>query len=174
MIHGARILFLAGVTAVLAGCGDGSRPTRRAESVLGNKLAGTWDITLHLEQAPSLVSDTLRMARNLGGSIGLLANRSLDTPYPGVGAPINYGTYDIDFTVFGFDARDEGKIPTVAVDSAGKDSIEIALSHEPGEISVRMEGWIRSDTVNGRWQVSLPRLGAGGGSFFMTRRTRRF
>lgn len=169
----ARALAVSGVVPLLAGCADGSR-RQHGESAMGKELIGTWDITFHLERSPGLVTDTLSVKRDVRGSLALLANRS-ENRYPGVGEPVNYGTYDIDFTGFGFDVRDAGKIPTVAIDSAAKDSIEIVLSHEPGDISVRMEGGIRRDTVSGTWQVAYPRLGAGGGSFFMTpRRTRKF
>jgi hypothetical protein len=175
MNHGARIPLVLGVARFMAGCTDGSQRQQHRESALAKELAGTWDITFHLERPPSLVTDTLTVKRDISGSLAFLANRSLENHYPGVDALTNYGTYDIDFTAFGFDPRDGGRVPTVVVGSIAKDSIEMVLSPDQGGISVRMRGGIGGDSISGKWEVSFPRAGAGGGSFFMTpRRTRKF
>lgn len=173
--HAARMLLVSAVAAFMGGCTDGSRPQQHGESALAKELAGTWEITFHLDRPPLLGADTLSLKRDVSGTFVFLANRSLEGRYPGVSNVTNYGTYDIDFTAFGFDPRDTGRIPTVAVDSVAADSIEVVLSTEEGGISVRMRGGIRRDTVTGQWQVLFPRVGAGGGSFLMTPRpTRKF
>ncbi len=175
MNHGARMLLVSGVVAFVAGCADDGRRQQHGESALAKELAGTWDITFHLERPPLLTTDTLSVKRDVSGSLAFLANRSLENHYSGVDALTNYGTYDIDFTPFGFDPRDGGRIPTVAVDSVAEDSIEIVLSPDQESISFRMRGGISRDSISGKWEVSFARAGAGGGSFFMTpRRTRRF
>jgi hypothetical protein len=175
MNHGARILLVSGVATFMAGCADGSSGQQHGESALAKELAGTWNITFHLERPPSLVMDTVSVKHDVSGSLAFLANRSLENHYPGVDTLTNYGTYDIDFTAFGFDPRDGGRIPTVVVGSIAEDSIEMVLSPDQEGISVRMRGGISGDSVSGKWDVSFPRAGAGGGSFFMKpRRTRRF
>jgi hypothetical protein len=167
------MLIIAGVAAFTAGCADARDRQQHGESALARQLAGAWDVTFHLERPPLLTGDTLRV-HDVSGSFTFLANRSPEHRYSGVGSVTNYGTYDIDFTGFGFDLRDTGRIPTVAVDSVARDSIEIVLSPEQEDISVRMRGGIMGDSISGKWEVSFPRAGAGGGSFFMTpQRTRR-
>lgn len=171
----AQVLLVSGVAAFIGGCADGSRRNEHGESALAKELAGAWDITLHLERSPLLVTDTLSGTRDISGSLVFLANRSLENHYPGVDALTNYGTYDIDFTAFGFDPRDGGRVPTVVVGSAAEDSVEIVLSPDQGGISVRMQGGISRDSISGKWEVTFPRAGTGGGSFFMTPRgTRKF
>jgi hypothetical protein len=170
MNHGARMLLVAAMATLSASCTDGSRRNKNDESELAKELTGTWDITFHLNRPPLLAVDTLMVKRDIGGSVAFLANRSLENQYPGVTALTNYGTYDIDFSAFGFDPREGGRIPTVVAGSIEKDSIEIVLSPDPGGISVWMRGGIRRDSIVGKWEVSFPRAGAGGGSFVMTPR----
>jgi hypothetical protein len=168
------MLLISVVAAFIGGCADGNRAQQHGESALAKELAGTWDITFHLERPPLLTTDTLSVKRDVSGSLAFLANRALENHYPGVDALTDYGTYDIDFTAFGFDLRDSGRVPTVVVGSIAEDSIEMVLSPDQGGISVRMRGGITHDSVSGKWEVSFPRAGAGGGSFFMTpRRARR-
>ncbi|MEP6904876.1 MAG: hypothetical protein ABI875_02260 [Gemmatimonadales bacterium] len=175
MNHCAQLLLTSGVLALIAGCASGSPRKQHAESALANALAGQWDISLQMDRPPALVTGAVGSKRNLDGTLAFLANRSLEAQYSRAGASIDYGTYDIDFTAFGFDPRDDGKIPTLVVDSTARDSIAIVLTHDPGGIAVKMQGGIKGDTIRGRWQVFFPRLGAGGGSFHMTpRRSRKF
>ena len=55
--------------------------------------------------------------------------------------------------------------------ASGTEGIDTAAAERPDLVILDLG---LADTVNGRWQVSFPRLGTGGGSFVMTRRTRRF
>lgn len=170
MKHGARLLLVAGVVTLFASCANGTGKNDKDASELANELTGTWDITFHLNRPPLLVADTLTTKRDVSGSVAFLANRSLGNQYPGVTALTNYGTYDIDFSTFGFDTREGGRVPTVVAGSIAKDSIEIVLGPDHGGISVWMRGGVSRDSIVGRWEVSFPRAGAGGGSFLMTPR----
>jgi len=166
-----RLLLVAAVT-MSASCANDSRPNRQ-ESELAKEITGTWDITFHLNRAPLLDADTLTAKHDVNGSIAFLANRSLANQYPGVTALTNYGTYDIDFSTFGFDPREGRRVPTAVAGSIAKDSIEIVLGPDEGGISVWMRGGLSRDSIVGRWEVSFPRAGAGGGSFLMTPRKAR-
>lgn len=166
--HGVRVGLVAGIVTLLIGCAN--RQTDQYESQMAKELTGTWDITLHLNRPPLLAADTLSTKRDVIGSVAFLANRSLKNQYAGVSALTNYGTYDIDFSAFGFDPREGGRVPTVVAGLIAKDSIEIVLGPDQGGVSVWMRGLVTGDSIAGRWEVSFPRAGAGGGSFLMTPR----
>ena len=169
MNHEARLLVISGLATLITACGE-SRRYEHGESALGKELEGTWNIDFHLQRSPLLGSDTLSGKRDVNGSLIFLASQSPENHYSGVGDPTDYGTYDIDFSPFGFDPRETGKIPTTVVGWVSPDSIEIVLSPDQTDISVRMTGGVSHDTISGKWEVSFPRAGAGGGSFLMTPR----
>lgn len=159
-------LCLSGL--LLAACdGDRAALARRADSPETKRLVGTWDARFQIER-PLLIGSPPKQ-HEVKGQLAMLANRSLIDAYPTMELPTDYGTFDIDFTPFGFDGRADGQTPTVFAAWRGADSLDIVLGEPDGDISVRMHGRFLGDSIVGTWRVLISRTGGGGGSFVLVK-----
>lgn len=152
----------------LAAC-DRDRATleRRAESPETKRLIGTWDAHFRLER-PLLVAFP-QQGRDVAGEVAFVANRTLVRVYPTMELPSNAGSFDVDFSPFGFDARNDGVTPTALAAWRASDSVDIILGEPHSDISVRMHGRFVGDSIVGGWRVLISRTGGGGGSFVLVR-----
>jgi len=164
-------LCLCVLAAALAACGDRSALERRATAPPARRLAGTWDVRFDLERPPVLTERTTAVAQVVRGRIALLANRWLTASYPRLGTPTDYGTYDIDFTPFGFEPRTPGQTPTAVAGwlATDSDSVEIILAPDQDRAVIAMRGKFANDSIAGAWDVSIARATGGGGRFLMSR-----
>ena len=140
-----------------------------AETALAEELEGLWDVQYSVSQPPVLTVDA-RQGRNITGRIALIPNESIATGYGTVATVTNYGSYDVDFSRFGFESPQWGKPPTVIAGRLGKDSVIVVLSPDASPTSIRMSGRVYPDSIKGKWTVSLTRNSGGVGDFTMKRR----
>ena len=154
--------------AAVAACGDRSaRPT--AEPPVAQRLVGVWDVAYTLDQPTLLSTRRDAVARVVRGRIAFLANRWVDASRPGLAMPTDYGTYDINFTPFGFQTRRDGQPPTATAGPLGGDSLEVLLGPSPDRVTVVMRGKLANDSITGTWGVSIARVDGAGGRFLMSR-----
>jgi hypothetical protein len=109
------------------------------------------------------------MKQEVHGQLALLANRSVNAAYPMIESPSAYGAFDVDFTPFGFDAVSNDETPRAVAGWVSPDSLEIILGDPASDVTVRMHGGVRGDSITGGWRVLVARTGGGGGSFVMVR-----
>jgi hypothetical protein len=162
----ASVLCLAAMLIVAC---DSDRATleRRVNSPETKRLVGTWDARFRLARPLLLGSDPPR--EEVRGEVAFLANRSIVRAYPTMELPSDYGSFDVDFTPFGFDARSNSQAPSALAAWSGADSVEIILGDPNNDISVRMHGRFAGDSIVGDWRVLISRTGGGGGSFVLAR-----
>lgn len=172
MTRAARSLTLSLSAVIMLACTDRTALEQRATSALAQRLVGTWDVRFQLDRSPVLARDTGAVARMVRGQLAFLANRWLDVSYPGIETPTDYGTYDIDFTSFGFDTRGTGQTPTVVAGWLADDSLVMILDPGESRIGVTMRGRLADDSISGTWEVSASRASGGGGRFVMLRHLR--
>ena len=165
----ARRISLCLVTAALLGCADRSALDQRAAAPSAQRLVGTWDVRFDLERPPVLTERTGTAVRVVRGRLAFLENRWLNASYPEIETPTDYGTFDIDFTPFGFEPRNAGQPPTAVAGWLGKDSVEIILAPDQDRTVVTMRGRFAGDSLVGTWDVSIGRGDGGGGRFLMSR-----
>jgi hypothetical protein len=151
-------------------CTDRSALANRADTPETRALIGTWNARFHLERAPLLSATDAEARHDVEGQLAFLSNRWLSDSYPEIDLPAAYGTYDIDFTPFGFDPRREGEEPTAVAGRLQNDSVRILLGSRDGETRVSLVGKIMGDSIAGKWTVSISRSGGGGGRFVIYRR----
>jgi hypothetical protein len=163
-----RTILVSAAAIVISGCGGENVQIRAARSKLAGELAGDWEARFRLDRSPRLTAPVSSSKADIVGRFAFLVNRSLGASYPGLATLSNYGTYDIDFTSFGFDPRDSGRTPTAVAGPIDTDSLEIMLSPDEEGVVMRMRGRLVGDTIRGTWSVVFPRAGAGGGTFTMT------
>lgn len=84
-------------------------------------------------------------------------------------SPSASGTFDVDFTPFGFDPRRDDATPIAVAGWLSPDSLEIILGDAQSDVTVRMHGSVTGDSITGGWRVLVSRTGGGGGSFVMVR-----
>jgi hypothetical protein len=140
-----------------------------AEAAFAEELEGLWDVRYSISQPPVLTTNA-RQAPKIAGRIALISNESITTGYPEVTTVTNYGSYDVNFSKFGFDSPQWGKPSTVVAGRLGKDSAIVLLSPGASTVSIRMAGRVYPDSIKGKWTVSLTRISGGGGDFIMKRR----
>jgi hypothetical protein len=151
---------------MLAACDrDRTALERRADSPETKRLIGTWDARFRLER-PLLVGSTPQKL-DVIGEMAFVANRTLLRAYPTMELPSDYGSFDVDFSPFGFDARSDS--PTALAAWHASDSVDIILGEPHSDISVRMHGRFVGDSIVGGWRVLISRTGGGGGSFVLVR-----
>jgi hypothetical protein len=170
-----KLLFLTAFASPMLGCGrsgSGDTPGVTAEA---NRLIGSWDARFYLggmlrarSTAPGDVRGTLLFARI----------RSASPTFPNMAAPLNYGLYDVDFSPYGFNLRENGFLPGVVASAVptrarGIDSVFIVLEPEQRGISVSIRGELRGDQADGVWTAESPsRAGiAESGRFMMMRKS---
>lgn len=146
-------------------CADRTVVRRQSETAQVQRLVGVWNVHMHLDQPLSIrraSSDELHIA------LALLPNPWLLDAYPEITAPTNYGTYDGDFSAFGFDPRDPSQVPAVIATIRAHDSVQVVLAPGRAE-TVILRGIAMGDSVTGWWQASVFHFGCGG-RFTMRRR----
>ena len=156
------------VIAALIGCTDHSALERQARSTTSQHLIGTWDARFHLDRPLFATSQSGLPIKDVSGQLAFLANRWVTRTYPAMASPSDYGTFDVDFTAFGFDPRNENETPTAEA-WLHNDSLQVILGDPTSDITVRMGGRIVGDSIVGKWTVLISRTGGGGGDFVMLR-----
>ena len=164
-----EVLFLAAAL----GCTEGASNDRTTVVNAGARLAGSWNATFYLDREFRTGTSTLR---RVDGTLVLVQIRSKAARFSDMATPLQYGLYDIDFSPYGFDSRDDGSVPTavaraVPTGDRSADSIFIVLEPQRKGMTVLMRGEMRSDHAAGFWTVeSKSRSGiAESGRFTMTR-----
>jgi hypothetical protein len=165
----ARRISLCLAAATMLACADRSAMEKRAAAQAAQRLVGTWDVRFDLERPLLLTARTGTAVRVVRGRLAFLENEWLNASYPQIETPTDYGTYDIDFTPFGFEPRNAGQPPTAVAGWLGKDSVEIILAPEQSRTAVAMRGKFAGDSIAGTWEVSISRADGGGGRFLMSR-----
>jgi hypothetical protein len=137
-----------------------------------HQLVGEWNVKFWLDRTAygrasdtAVVEGTLSLEEDTYGRISASEMRD----------PTHAGVYDLDFSRFGFAARDADEIPAaiarVSYRSTGRaDSITIVLSPGTHLFPVIMSGAIDGDAVTGKWTASAYRAGGASGRFAMERR----
>ena len=163
------ILFL--VAAL--GCTKGASDRTTAVPDTAAHLAGSWDASFYLDGQFRTGASAFH---RVDGTIVLLQIRSRATSFHDMAAPLQYGLYEIDFSPYGFDSRDDGSVPSavaraVPTTDRGADSVFIVLEPQRKGVTVLMRGEMRGNRAAGLWTVESPsRSGiAEAGSFTMTR-----
>lgn len=157
------VLLLASAFACTKSNDDRSRELAGAPA---QRLVGVWTVAFHLDRPMMLARTPTR--RDVSGTIALIENHSGSPSFAVLPAALHQGTFDIDFTPFGFDPRERGDMPT-AVGRTAADSVEIVLAPEAAHITVLMHGRLSGDSISGTW-TALSHTAGGGGQFVMRRR----
>ena len=157
------VLLLASALACTSSNDDRSRELAGAPA---QRLVGVWTVAFHLDRPMMLARTPTR--RDVSGTIALIENHSGSPSFAVLPAALHQGTFDIDFTPFGFDPRERGDMPT-AVARTVTDSVELVLAPEASHITVLMHGRLRGDSISGTW-TALSHTAGGGGRFIMRRR----
>lgn len=157
--------------ATVVSCGDGPAAGPGVDSPAARRLDGSWTIALQAERVRfESVAAQASEGRVLRGEIALVPNHWLDggddLPHP-----THYGTYDIDFRVFGFDPRPRGELPRVAARVGARDSVALILEPDDPHESVQLRGAWKGDSIVGSWALEPARVGGdASGTFKMARR----
>src|SRR5678815_4748172 len=166
MMRGRRLCLTAVLWSLASGCANGPIAFSADEARLANTLAGVWTIRLSLSTAP-FGARAIEKKSDIDGQIALLRNSSIARRYAHLTAVTNYGSYNIDFSPFGFDSPETGKPTSVLAGPFNTDSITILLSPNRDDMEIRMTGKLAADSVEGTWSVAFSRAGVGGGRFVM-------
>lgn len=162
------------VLGALAGCQrlDAAR-ARALATPAARRLVGVWRVTFTLDSVSRLRGG----AQSVRGTIALIEDHYEQGSYPQIAEPTHYGTYDIDFTPFGFEARGPRAVPIavagVSRDSANRsgrsvDHVRIVLDPDEPRMNVTLDGTLAADTIAGTWSVES-RTAFGSGVFVMRR-----
>ncbi len=179
----ASATVLAAVLAALLGA---CRSAHERESLAAptSRLVGVWDVTFALD-SPPLGFDSAALHESSGGrvrgTLALVANHwltaSAATGDVSQARPAVYGTYDVDFSPFGFDPRDADRVPDLvattrqplgSASATGGDSVEVVLGPASERAQVVLRGAWRADSVVGTWRLrSAGRWGATASGHFV-------
>lgn len=130
-------------------------------------MVGMWEADFALHEPP-LGFDSAALRRLPRGvvhaTLAFVPNTWLEparvdftTP---VAASSAYGTFDADFTPFGFDPRESGRVPPAVVTVAG-DSVLLTLGQGGDQTSVYVSARWHADSAVGTWRLqSTGRAGA--------------
>jgi hypothetical protein len=168
MTFTARNLGLSVSVAILIACSDRSALERQANAASNQRLIGIWDARFQLDR-PLFGSTDGKVDRNVPGELAFLPNRWVTRTYPTMRSATVYGSYDVDFTPFGFDPRSNDETPTAVAGWLGSDSLEIIIGDPESDLSVQMDGRIAGDSIAGGWRVVIARSYGSGGRFTMVR-----
>ena len=160
------MVFFSVIALSASNCSNPPMPA--VDATVAKKLAGSWSVVFFLSSSP-VMSAGGGSRQPIEGRIALLANKSVTESYAGIPMVTAYGSYDIDFSPFGFPSPENGTPPTVVAASSVNNSVEIVLNPASETESIRLQGLIASDSIKGTWTVSFPRAGSGGGLFVMHR-----
>src|SRR5678815_5008130 len=108
MMRGRRLCLTAVLWSLASGCANGPIAFSADEARLANTLAGVWTIRLSLSTAP-FGARAIEKKSDIDGQIALLRNSSIARRYAHLTAVTNYGSYNIDFSPFGFDSPETGR-----------------------------------------------------------------
>jgi len=159
-----------GVALILAVACE-SHPVRDAAwERQATMLAGDWDVELNVQ--PSGMPGTEKSWKRARGVLSLRPNRHVDVEIEGASLPTDYGTYDIDFSVLGFNPSGT-RVPGVFVGVGRGDSVILAFESDRDGFSMRMSGPVASDSIRGNWYAAESRNAIATGSFLMTRHPRK-
>ena len=157
---------LAAVLAFVSACGHGGAP-RAGASAAARRIVGMWEADFAL-RTPPLAFDSAALRRSPHGDVHAtlafvpntwLEPASADVTTPAT-APVAYGTFDADFTPFGFEPREGGRVPTAVVSVTG-DSVLLLLGPGGDQTSVYVAAVWRGDSAVGTWRLqSSGRAGA--------------
>jgi hypothetical protein len=161
------------VLIAVLGCTEGASNDRATVPNTAAHLTGSWDATFYLDREFRTGTSTLR---RVDGTLVLMQIQSRAPSFPDMTAPLQYGLYDIDFSPYGFDPRDDSSVPTavaraIPAGDRGTDSVFIILEPQRKGMTVLMRGEMSGDRGAGLWTVESPsRAGiAKSGRFSMTR-----
>lgn len=106
---------------------------------------------------------------------GLLAfvGRGTGQAFGDLQRPTNMGSFDVNFTALGFDARSGSGAAVAAARAWGSDSITMLLGNNDVQPAVRMSGTWAHDSIVGSWWVVSSRAVASQGTFVLTKRRER-
>lgn len=163
-------------------------------SAAAGRLAGVWDATFVLTTLP-LGVDTAAFRRSrtdrVRGVLAFVPNHWLATAAGEADgrptAPAAYGSYDADFSPFGFEPREAGQVPAVVATvvrpsvvgqaavrrtardaAAGGDSVVLVLGPAGDRTRVHLAGAWHADSITGTWQLeSAARGGASAAGRFV-------
>lgn len=163
----AVALFVVGVVS----CGDHPAAGPGVDSPAARRLDGGWTIALQAERVRfESVAARESDKRVVRGEIALVPNHWLDGG-DDLPRPTHYGTYDIDFRVFGFDPRPRGELPRVAARVGAGDSVDLVLEPDDPHESVQLHGAWKGDSIVGSWALEPARVGGdASGTFKIARR----
>jgi hypothetical protein len=165
----AVLTVVAGVVVTASACEHRSSLDQRVSSARARQLLGAWSVHFERDRAGEPAPDGTPPPPNVRGRLVLIENRWLNTSYPWIELPTAYGTYDIDFTPFGFEPRQRGAVPSAVAGSFDGDSVGIILEPAEGDQRIAMRGRILGDTIVGTWDILLSRSGGDAGRFVMSR-----
>ena len=166
MSTAVRLWLTAGAILATVACRDGTGARAGAgESV---ELDGEWEVEMHLERPLILMSSDTMAPTDVRGRVVFVRNRSSRYRYASVGIPDYHGTYEIDFTPFGFTLHAPRQLPTAIAARSAVDSVTIALNPADAAITLLLRGSMRGDSVAGTWTAVSRSIG-GGGTFVLRR-----
>jgi hypothetical protein len=163
-------LCASAVTSLaIVACADRSATPGDVALQPAQRLVGAWDVRFELERPLMLAVASNATVRSVRGQFAFVENRWLSASYPWMQRPTDYGTYDVDFTPFGFESRTNGETPTAVARWLHGDSVQILLGLDESPVAVTMRGRLTSDSILGTWDVAISRVAGGGGRFLMSR-----
>lgn len=160
---------MSALVATLIACGDRAALERQAMAPVNQRLIGVWDARFQLDRPLFGSTDSAALKHYVRGELAFLANRWVRRVYPTMRTATVYGSYDVDFSPFGFDPRSNDETPTAVAGWRSLDSLEIIIGDPESDVSVMMDGKIAGDSIAGEWRVLVARSGGSGGRFTMVR-----
>ena len=124
-----------------------------------SELSGGWTLRYQYDTGDPSVE----------GSMDLTANRTIDSEYPRIGLPTNYGTYAVPFRNLGGPPSGR-RVPAVVAGFVGADSVYVRFETDRDGFSMQMQGRLFNDTLRGTWFAGQTRGRIASGTFTMTRR----
>jgi hypothetical protein len=157
------------VAVILVACSDRSALVKQAAAASNQRLIGIWDVHFQLERPLFAVGGSSAINQHVSGEVAFLPNRWVTRAYPTMNSATVYGSYDVDFTPFGFDPRSNDETPTAVAGWRSADSLEIIIGDPDSDLSVQLDGRLAGDSIIGGWRVMIARSGGSGGRFVMIR-----
>jgi hypothetical protein len=164
-------MMLVGVSA----CGNDDQQERVAllASPPARQLVGTWTARFWLDMG--FGRSTHDDSTTIAGTISLEEDTYGHVSADALENATHAGVYNLDFSKFGFSAREPGELPAaiarVSDSPRGNsgDSLIIVLSPGTALFPVVMTGLIAGDSAAGQWIASANRSGGISGHFLMKR-----
>lgn len=154
------LITVCSFTIAVVGC-DREAPAAENRD-LGSRMTGSWTVQLTVDRLPFLAAETVAREQTLVGEFAFVA--STDRADRSAAA---YGVYDVDFGRLGLSQR--RGVPAATLLAVQQDSVEIRLAPMDDQTVILLRGRLQGDSIAGVWDVSVPRVTAGGGRFVMVR-----